>query len=238
MKKENKDGRESNVRNIANGNVAHYLVAGLTMCTTDHPQQYLSFLADRERKTEKEGREERHTDQKGIELAGEKERTLFSFSLSLSPPLPFSFPFIRFTSCTVREHRKRGMERQKKRKGRTKAEHDRRADENTDYTRLRISGQQPGVEYRIARFSSQLTPVPRPRGPPDSGNSRRADNPRRPHGPRETRALQAPVEHQRRLMTTRVYISSLCEPSLLFLIGLPPFFFILLPRSIKGFEAR
>lgn len=39
-------------------------------------------------------------------------------------------------------------------------------------------------------------------------------------------------------MTTRVYISSLCEPSLLFLIGLPPFFFILLPRSIKGFEAR
>lgn len=141
MKKENKDGRESNVRNIANGNVAHYLVAGLTMCTTDHPQQYLSFLADRERKTEKEGREERHTDQKGIELAGEKERTLFSFSLSLSPPLPFSFPFIRFTSCTVREHRKRGMERQKKRKGRTKAEHDRRADENTDYTRLRISGQ-------------------------------------------------------------------------------------------------
>lgn len=91
MKKENKDGRESNVRNIANGNVAHYLVAGLTMCTTDHPQQYLSFLADRERKTEKEGREERHTDQKGIELAGEKERTLFSFSLSLSPS-PFLFP--------------------------------------------------------------------------------------------------------------------------------------------------
>lgn len=113
----NKDGRESNVRNIANGNVAHYLVAGLTMCTTDHPQQYLSFLADRERKTEKEGREERHTDQKGIELAGEKERTLFSFSLILSLPLSFSFPFIRFTWCTVREHRKRGMERQKKRKG-------------------------------------------------------------------------------------------------------------------------
>ena len=64
-----------------------------------------------------------------------------SAALASPPPLPFSFPFIRFTSCTVREHRKRGMERQKKRKGRTKAEHDRRADENTDYTRLRISGQ-------------------------------------------------------------------------------------------------
>lgn len=74
---EEEDRRESN---IASGNVAHYLVAGLTMCTRDHPQQYLSFLADRERKTAKEGRGEARI-RRESRARGEKERTLFSSAL-------------------------------------------------------------------------------------------------------------------------------------------------------------
>lgn len=36
-------GGEESLCNIASGNVAHYLVAALTICTMDHPRQCLSF---------------------------------------------------------------------------------------------------------------------------------------------------------------------------------------------------
>lgn len=52
LQREEEGGRESRACNIASGNVAHYLVAALTICTMDHPQQYLSFeLEGRERDT-------------------------------------------------------------------------------------------------------------------------------------------------------------------------------------------
>lgn len=41
---------ESRACNIASGNVAHYLVAALTICTVDHPQQCLSFESGRKEK--------------------------------------------------------------------------------------------------------------------------------------------------------------------------------------------
>lgn len=53
-------GEESSVCNIASGNVAHYLVAALTICTVDHPQQCLSC----------EGKEEEIC----LILKGKKER--------------------------------------------------------------------------------------------------------------------------------------------------------------------
>ena len=43
-----KTGEERGQRrkgNIASGNAAHYLVVTLTMCSVDHPQQYLSRLS-------------------------------------------------------------------------------------------------------------------------------------------------------------------------------------------------
>lgn len=88
--------------NIASGNVAHYLVAGLTMCTRDHPQQYLSFLADRERKTEKEGRRRRGTRIRRESSLQEERNERFSFLSPLPVRLHLSlFSVLSRRVCTL-----------------------------------------------------------------------------------------------------------------------------------------
>lgn len=75
------------------------------MCTRDHPQQYLSFLADRERKTEKEGQEKRHRSE-GNRALQEKRNERFSLlfttflflSLARSLFLRVCFPFFSIDS--------------------------------------------------------------------------------------------------------------------------------------------
>ena len=114
-----KEGRMDGEGNIANGNVAHYLVAGLTMCTRDHPQQYLSFLADRERKTEKEGRKRRGTRirrESSLQEERNERFSLLSLFLSVRCRVCTLVLGVQLERATVKAERERERERNAGRK--------------------------------------------------------------------------------------------------------------------------